>query len=69
MPFRAPISISFATSGGDVGIAHSDGTPTAPVTILRLHRGAHNDLGAVDYDGVVVDRVITPSPDIIAQSR
>jgi DNA-binding SARP family transcriptional activator/ABC-type branched-subunit amino acid transport system substrate-binding protein/DNA-binding beta-propeller fold protein YncE len=47
---------------------HGDPT-TAPVTILRLRRGAHNSLGAVDYDGAVVDRVITPPPRVIAGSR
>jgi DNA-binding SARP family transcriptional activator/ABC-type branched-subunit amino acid transport system substrate-binding protein len=47
---------------------HGDPT-TAPVTILRIRHGAHNNLGAIDYNGAVVDRVISPPPNIIAQSR
>jgi ABC-type branched-subunit amino acid transport system substrate-binding protein len=52
---------------GDLTInLHGDPT-TAPVTILQVRHGAHNDLGAIDYDGAVVDRVITPPPNIVAQ--
>jgi branched-chain amino acid transport system substrate-binding protein len=54
---------------GDLTIDRHGDPTTAPVTILRLRRGAHNSLGAIDYDGAVVDRVITPPPNIIAQSR
>jgi branched-chain amino acid transport system substrate-binding protein len=53
---------------GDLAIdGHGDPT-TAPVTILRLRTGARSGLGAIDYDGAVVDRVISPPPGIIARS-
>jgi branched-chain amino acid transport system substrate-binding protein len=54
---------------GDLTINHHGDPTTAPVTILRLRQGAHNNLGAIDYDGAIVDRVITPPPSIVAQSR
>jgi ABC-type branched-subunit amino acid transport system substrate-binding protein len=54
---------------GDLTINHHGDPTTAPVTILRLRQGAHNNLGAIDYDGAIVDRVITPPPRIVAQSR
>jgi ABC-type branched-subunit amino acid transport system substrate-binding protein len=54
---------------GDLTINRHGDPTTAPVTILRLRHGAHNNLGAIDYDGAVVDRVITPPPTMIAQSQ
>jgi branched-chain amino acid transport system substrate-binding protein len=54
---------------GDLTIDQHGDPTTAPVTMLRLRRGAHNGLGEIDYDGAVVDRVITPPPNVIAQSR
>jgi hypothetical protein len=53
---------------GDLAIDDHGDPTTAPVTILRLRTGAHSGLGAIDYDGAVVDRVISPPPDVIARS-
>ena len=53
---------------GDLAINDNGDPTTAPVTILRLRNGAPNELGAIDYDGAVVDRVISPPPNVIAQS-
>jgi branched-chain amino acid transport system substrate-binding protein len=52
---------------GDLAIDRHGDPTTAPVTILRLRKGAHNTLGAIDYSGAVVDRVISPSPSVIAR--
>jgi branched-chain amino acid transport system substrate-binding protein len=54
---------------GDLAINHHGDPTTAPVTILRLHQRGHNNLGATDYSGAIVDRVIRPPPTVIAQSR
>jgi DNA-binding SARP family transcriptional activator/ABC-type branched-subunit amino acid transport system substrate-binding protein len=63
LPSRVPNGIL-----GNLAINASGDPVTAAVTILRLRTGAHNNLGASDYNGAIVSQVITPPPDTI-QSR
>ena len=50
---------------GDMQINANGDPVTAPVTIFRLRRGAHNNTGLTDNQDTVLDRVIVPPPRIV----
>jgi YVTN family beta-propeller protein len=54
---------------GNLSIDAKGDPDTAPVTIFRLRTGARNTTGLLDARGAVIDRVITPPPNIIAHAR
>jgi ABC-type branched-subunit amino acid transport system substrate-binding protein len=50
---------------GDIRFDQNGDLVTGPVTILRMQRGAPNELGTAGGAGAVVARIITPPPSIV----